>query len=59
MQYLLAKARCWTSGHIWCYDSLGPPIQDFGGAWYVCIRCTAATNRPWAEPLITKRDHGV
>jgi len=31
--------RCLLVGHIWCYDSHGPPVQDLGGPWYNCVRC--------------------
>jgi hypothetical protein len=59
MQYLLAKLRCWATGHIWCYHHQGPPVSNWGGPWYVCVRCTGWSNNLWSRPLITKRDHGV
>ena len=31
--------KCWLTGHLYAYANHGPPIEDFGGAWYTCIRC--------------------
>lgn len=49
---------CWLrGGHRLGYDHHGPPVQDFGGPWYRCVRCGNLYHYPgWRDRVLTTVD---